>query len=58
MRGHVVVVVGGAHSGAAVDFNLSEWEYLGPGILIEFDDVGLVYEDSPGDETVLLSRHA
>lgn len=57
-RGRVVVVVGGTHAGAAEGFRLSAWTYLGGGVLIEYNELGLVHEDPPGDETVLLSRRA
>ena len=58
-RGHVLVVVGGPHAGSVADQKISDWEYLGPGILVQSEAMGgLVYEDSPDDETILISRHA
>jgi hypothetical protein len=57
-KARVLVVVGGPNAGAAASHKLSEWEYLGPGILVEADGMGLVYEESPDDEVILVARNA
>ncbi len=57
-KAKVLVVVGGTNVGASPGYSVSEWEYLGPGILVEADGMGLVYENDPDDETVLISRNA
>jgi hypothetical protein len=58
-RGNVLVVVGGPNAGSVPNQRVSDWESLGPGILVQSELMGgLVYEDSPDDETILISRHA
>jgi hypothetical protein len=34
-EGRVVVIVGGVNAGATSGFDVSEWEYLGPAILVD-----------------------
>ena len=56
-KAKVIVVVGGPTSGAKKGFKVEEWEYLGPGILVEAEGMGLVYEENPYEETFLIKRH-
>ena len=54
----VLVVVGGPNAGASANHKLSDWEDLGPGILVDAEGMGLVYEEDPDDEVVLVARDA
>jgi hypothetical protein len=56
-KAKVIVVVGGPNSGAKEGFTVEEWEYLGPGILVDAEGMGLVYEEDPDEETILIKRH-
>ena len=53
--GRVVVVVG-AKSEAVPGHVANEWEYLGPGILIDADGMGLVFDGKPHESVVLIKR--
>jgi hypothetical protein len=53
--GRVVVVVG-TTSQAVSGHDASEWEYLGPGILIDADGMGLVFDSKPQESVVLVKR--
>jgi hypothetical protein len=53
--GRVVVIVG-TMSEAAPGHIASDWEYLGPGILLEVDGMGLVFDNRPHESVVLVKR--
>ena len=57
-RGRVLMVVGGPNAGSVSEHRVADWEYLGPGILVQSESKGLVYEESPDDETILVQRNA
>lgn len=46
------------HKVGTPNFPISSWEYLGGGVLIEFDDVGLVYVPIPEEDLSLVKRGA
>jgi len=55
-KGVVVVVIGDLNHGASDGFNVDEWKYLGSGILVQTESMGLVFDDGPNDEAILLKR--
>ncbi len=55
-RARVIAVVGGDTAGAAEGVRLEEWTYLGPGILVDQPGAGLVYENHPDREVILVHR--
>ena len=56
-QARVVVVVGGVSAGATPDHKLKDWEYLGPGIVMDAEGLGLVFESNPDNGIVLANRH-
>ena len=55
-RGQVVVVVGGATEDAMPSHKISDWIYLGAGVLMDIEGMGLVFDDNPSDEVALVRR--
>ena len=53
--GRVVVVVGPVRE-ALPGHVAAEWAYLGSGILIDADGMGLVFDDKPHESVVLIKR--
>jgi hypothetical protein len=53
--GRVVVVVG-PEPQSMPGYAASEWEHLGPGILIDAEGMGLVFDNKPHESVVLVKR--
>jgi hypothetical protein len=53
-RGVVVVVIG--HPEGVRGYPAEEWEYLGKGLMVEVEGMGLVHYEEPNDDDLVLVR--